>query len=50
VKRGEKNPAYLDDLKKLAKTMKVAAKCGLGQSVANPFISIVSNFKEEIIY
>ncbi len=50
VKRGEKSPVYLDDLKKLAKTMKVAAKCGLGQSVANPFISIVSNFKEEIIY
>lgn len=50
VKRGEKSPTYLDDLKKLAKTMKVAAKCGLGQSVANPFISIVSNFKEEIIY
>jgi [NiFe] hydrogenase diaphorase moiety large subunit len=50
VKRGEKSPNYLQDLKKLAKTMKVAAKCGLGQSVANPFISIVSNFKEEIIY
>ncbi len=50
VKRGDKNPGYLDDLKKLAKTMKVAAKCGLGQSVANPFISIVSNFREEIIY
>jgi [NiFe] hydrogenase diaphorase moiety large subunit len=50
VKRGEKSPLYLQDLKKLAKTMKVAAKCGLGQSVANPFISIVSNFKEEIIY
>jgi len=50
VKRGEKSPVYLDDLKKLAKTMKVAAKCGLGQSVANPFVSIVSNFKEEIIY
>jgi [NiFe] hydrogenase diaphorase moiety large subunit len=50
VKRGEKSPLYLQDLKKLAKTMKVAAKCGLGQSVANPFVSIVSNFKEEIIY
>lgn len=50
VKRGEKNPNYLEDLKKLAKTMKVAAKCGLGQSVANPFVSIVTNFKEEIIY
>lgn len=50
VKRGDKTPNYLEDLKKLAKTMKVAAKCGLGQSVANPFVSIVSNFKEEIIY
>lgn len=50
VKKGERAPTYLTDLKKLAKTMKVAAKCGLGQSVANPFISIVSNFREEIIY
>ncbi|MDR2009609.1 MAG: hypothetical protein LBQ22_03925 [Bacteroidales bacterium] len=50
VKRGEKHPSYLEDLKKLAGTMKLSAKCGLGQSVANPFISIVDNFKEEIIY
>ncbi len=50
VKKGEKPPAYLEDLKKLTLTMKIAAKCGLGQSVANPFISIVDNFKEEIIY
>lgn len=50
VKKGEKKPAYLEELKALAQTMKVSAKCGLGQSVANPFISIVENFKEEIIY
>jgi [NiFe] hydrogenase diaphorase moiety large subunit len=50
IKRGDRSPAYLEDLKKLAKTMKVAAKCGLGQSVANPFVSITTNFKEEIIY
>ncbi|MBK7174877.1 MAG: NADH-quinone oxidoreductase subunit E [Bacteroidales bacterium] len=50
VKKGEKSPTYLEDLKKLTLTMKIAAKCGLGQSVANPFISIVDNFKEEIIY
>jgi [NiFe] hydrogenase diaphorase moiety large subunit len=50
VKKGERKPAYLEDLKKLAGTMKVAAKCGLGQSVANPFVSIVDNFREEIIY
>ncbi len=50
VKRGEKPPAYLEDLKKLTNTMRIAAKCGLGQSVGNPFNSIVDNFREEIIY
>lgn len=50
VKRGERPASYLEELKKLALSMKVAAKCGLGQSVANPFISIIDNFKEEIIY
>ncbi|RLD57122.1 MAG: NADH-quinone oxidoreductase subunit E, partial [Bacteroidetes bacterium] len=50
VKQGEKNSKYLDELVKLAKTMKRASKCGLGQSVGNAFGSIVENFKEEIIY
>lgn len=50
VKRGEKNSRYLDELVKLAKTMKRASKCGLGQSVGNAFGSIVENFREEIIY
>jgi [NiFe] hydrogenase diaphorase moiety large subunit len=50
VKRGERPPAYLDDLKKLTSTMRIAAKCGLGQSVGNPFNSIIDNFREEIIY
>jgi [NiFe] hydrogenase diaphorase moiety large subunit len=50
VKKGERSPAYLDDLKKLTGTMKIAAKCGLGQSVGNPFNSIIDNFREEIIY
>lgn len=50
VKRGEKSSKYLDELTKLASTMKIAAKCGLGQSVGNAFNSIVENFKEEIIY
>ena len=50
VKRGDKNSKYLDELVKLAKTMKRASKCGLGQSVGNAFGSIVENFKEEIIY
>ncbi len=50
VKKGEKTSKYLDELIKLASTMKVASKCGLGQSVGNAFRSIVDNFKEEIIY
>jgi [NiFe] hydrogenase diaphorase moiety large subunit len=35
---------------KLSESMKITAKCGLGQSVANSFSSIVYNFKEEMIY
>jgi len=50
VKKGDKSSKYLDELVKLASTMKIAAKCGLGQSVGNAFSSIVENFKEEIIY
>ncbi len=50
VKRREKSPEYLNDLVKLAQSMQLTAKCGLGQSVANSFNSIVEEFKEEIIY
>jgi NADH-quinone oxidoreductase subunit F len=50
VKRGDKPITYLEQLMKLSETMKITAKCGLGQSVANSFSSIVSNFKEEMIY
>src|SRR5512133_169130 len=50
VKRGEKNAKYLDKLLGLTETMKLTAKCGLGQSVANSFSSIVENFREEMIY
>lgn len=50
VKKGERTSSYLNELLKLANTMKIASKCGLGQSVPNPFISIVENFREEIIF
>jgi [NiFe] hydrogenase diaphorase moiety large subunit len=50
VKKGEVKSTYLNELLKLADTMKVASKCGLGQSVGNAFRSIVENFREEIIY
>jgi len=50
VKNRKKNEDYLYTLLKLAESMKITAKCGLGQSIANSFFSIVSNFKEEMIY
>jgi [NiFe] hydrogenase diaphorase moiety large subunit len=50
VKKGEAKPTYLNELVKLAESMKIASKCGLGQSVGNAFKSIVENFREEIIY
>lgn len=50
VKRGDKPSSYLDKLMVLAEAMRITAKCGLGQSVANSFSSIVENFKEEMIY
>lgn len=50
VKKGEKPSTYLNQLLKLSDTMKITAKCGLGQSVANSFSSIVENFREEMIY
>jgi len=50
VKKGEQPSSYLDKLMELAEAMRVTAKCGLGQSVANSFSSIVENFKEEMIY
>ena len=50
VKKGERPSSYLDKLMDLAEAMRVTAKCGLGQSVANSFSSIVENFKEEMIY
>ncbi len=50
VKKGERSSEYLDKLLRLAENMRVTAKCGLGQSVANSFSSIVENFKEEMIY
>lgn len=50
VKKGEVKTTYLNEMIKLADTMKIASKCGLGQSVGNAFRSIVENFREEIIY
>jgi [NiFe] hydrogenase diaphorase moiety large subunit len=50
IKNKKKPPRYLNDLVGLSETMRISSKCGLGQSVANGFKSIVEEFKEEIIY
>ena len=50
VKAGAKPPEYLNQLIKLAETMRLTSKCGLGQSVTNSFSSIVKNFREEMIF
>jgi len=49
LQRGECSVAYLKELLALGETMQVASKCGLGQSSPNAFISIVTNFGDEIM-
>lgn len=39
----------IEDLLSLCEAMELGSKCGLGQSVPNPFKSIVSKFRDEII-
>ncbi|MGB9702669.1 MAG: complex I 51 kDa subunit family protein [Candidatus Kapaibacteriota bacterium] len=49
MEKGECSVAYLKELIDLGQTMKISSKCGLGQSSPNPFISIVTNFGDEIL-
>lgn len=48
IEKGLATKKYISELIELGKTMKVASKCGLGQSSPNPFISILKNFQDEI--
>ena len=50
IRSGERPMSYLEELRRLASTMSVASKCGLGQSLVNPFNSITGHFREEICY
>ena len=50
IRSGEKPQEYIIELQRLASTMSIASKCGLGQSLANPFNSITKHFREEICY
>jgi len=48
IKKGECSLSYIHELIELGKSMQIASKCGLGQSSPNPFISIMTNFENEI--
>ncbi|MBC8426148.1 NADH-quinone oxidoreductase subunit E [bacterium] len=50
VKAGTVPREYMKELQALAQTMNVASKCGLGQSVANSFMSITTHFTEEMYF
>ena len=49
LQAGTCSMAYLKELCALGETMQVASKCGLGQSSPNGFLSVVANFREEIM-
>jgi len=48
LKKGECPPAFLANVKALGETMKVASKCGLGQTSPSAFLSILEGFGDEI--
>ena len=49
IEKGEHTFSYLNKLIDLGRTMQVSSKCGLGQSSPNSFISIIENFKDEVL-
>ena len=49
LRAGSCSAAYLKELVSLGETIQIASKCGLGQSSANAFLSIIEHFKEEIM-
>ena len=49
LERGACSMKYLRELCRLGETMQMASKCGLGQSSPNAFLSIIENFRDEIM-
>jgi [NiFe] hydrogenase diaphorase moiety large subunit len=49
LREGTVGEEYLKDLRALAGTMQVAAKCGLGQTSPSAFVSIMDNFEDEVL-
>ena len=48
LKEGACPPEFLASVKALGETMKVASKCGLGQTSPSAFLSILEGFDDEI--
>lgn len=48
IESGSCTFSYINKLKELCVTMRVASKCGLGQTSPNSFLSILENFQNEI--
>lgn len=49
LRAGQCSEAHLDDLVRLGGTMRIASKCGLGQSSANVFCSLVEHFRDDLL-
>lgn len=49
LEMGQCSMKYLRELCSLGETMQISSKCGLGQSASNAFLSIVNNFKQELM-
>jgi len=50
VREGKAPVRYLKELLSLSEIMKDSSKCGLGQSSTNSFVTIMENFKSEILF
>lgn len=48
-KQNKGNSTLINNLLDLCDTMKIASKCGLGQSIPNSFSTITEKFKDEIL-
>ncbi|MEW6515557.1 MAG: NAD(P)H-dependent oxidoreductase subunit E [candidate division FCPU426 bacterium] len=49
LEKGACSIKYLRELQDLGRSMRLASKCGLGQSSPNAFLSITEHFKDEIL-
>jgi [NiFe] hydrogenase diaphorase moiety large subunit len=45
ILQGKGEPADLDYLKELGESIKLASRCGLGQTSANPVLTTLKNFR-----